>query len=61
MFFTYCIKSFVTRKEDNFLSKKWFVINDEVAYKKMIKNVLQDVEKYLYKARCKRKNKISKK
>jgi hypothetical protein len=45
------------------LSRKWLIVNEEVAHKKVINYVnaveVRNIGKYLYKIRCKWENKIS--
>jgi hypothetical protein len=48
---------------EQFLSREWLIVNEEVTYKRMINFTnaveLRDMGKYLYKIRCKWENKIS--
>jgi hypothetical protein len=57
------LKCLETRKwREQFLSRKWVTANEEVAYKRILNctNVVElNIEKYLYKIRCKWENKIS--
>jgi hypothetical protein len=58
------LKCSKTRKwMEQFLSRKWFTVNEEVAYKRTINCTnaveLKHTEKYLHKIRCKLGNKIS--
>jgi hypothetical protein len=48
--------------EGTILSRKWFMVNEGIAYKKVINctNIieLRNIGNYLYKIKCKWKNKI---
>jgi hypothetical protein len=58
------LKCSETRKwREQFLSRKWLVVNEEVAYERIINCAnaveLRDIGKYLYKIRYKWENKIN--
>jgi hypothetical protein len=65
MYFTYCIKTFHDGEGGGtiFFSRKWFIINDEGAYKRMIECTkvveLRNIEEYLKKLDVNERTKVA--